>query len=630
MKQAATSILASSVFVLLVAAPARSESKVDQTVKKAVELIDKGKVDEALQSIEKLQRETGAEAQLGVSKVLTRAGKLDEALAAARKSTESPSSPAELRGQALAQLAALELRVGSSRDALAHAQEARKLSTTPETQATYIRAWARTKDPAAIAEAESLVKAAPANAAAHDALGRALAADERFDEADAAFAKAITLDPKLYRARLHRAMAKVDAGKGAEAETLALELTKLDKNLPEGWVMLGAALITKDLDKWQAAIDPAQQGVFLAPHSPYAQYWVGRIFEAAKNPQESESAYKHAVEADPDFVPAQVRLIELNWSKDVEGAATVAAKIAEDHPWHPEAQFLYGRILVKKGDYAGALDPLERAARLRPKDASVSAELGEAYRGNREYARAADFYKHAIELASDNSNYQRLYGLLLAAAKKCTEAAPLLEKAARAQPAQAGEAYFTLGWCQFQVARDSNNKDMVLQAKETALKAKAKLPPDDMKGIRLINVIDDFLSNRRRLAGTPPPPPVKEAPCDLAALYKEASGGSEGTRVRAIRKMVCAGDDAVKYLVSYLGDSSLPIKTAGAKALTGVGAPAREACPQLTSQMTDVQKASFLGPANKRMSSGDEAKLMRLQGDFVDAAREAKAKIGCK
>jgi tetratricopeptide (TPR) repeat protein len=628
MKQAATAILASSVFLLLLPASARSESKVDQTVRKAVELIDKGKVDEALQSIEKLQKETGAEAQLGVSKVLTRAGKLDEALAAARKSTESPSSPAELRGQALAQLAALELRVGSSRDALAHAQEATKLSTAPETQATYIRAWARTRDPAAIAEAESLVKAAPTNAAAHDALGRALAADERFDEADAAFARAIALDPKLYRARLHRVMAKVDAGKGAEAETLALELTKLDKNQPEGWVMLGAALITRDPEKWQAAIDPAQQGVFLAPHSPYAQYWVGRIFEAAKNPQESEAAYKHAVEADPLFAKARIALIRYQPKKDV--AATDATALIEELPLDPEVQLFGGKTLLQAGDYAGALEPLERAAARRPKNPEANAMLGDAYRANRQYAQASEVYKRAIALAPGNPEYERLYGLCLAAAKKCGEAAPLLEKAARAQPAQAGEAYFVLGWCQYQVGRDANNKDMVLQAKENGLKAKSKLPPDDMRGLRLVNMTDDFLSNRRRLAGTPPPPPVKEGSCDLAALYKEAIGGSEGARVRAIRKMVCAGDDAVKYLVSYLGDSSLAIKTAGAKALTGVGAPAREACPQLTAQIEEVQNKSFLGDTKKNLSSEDEAKVMLRRREFVDAAREAKAKIGCK
>jgi tetratricopeptide (TPR) repeat protein len=627
MKLTAIPLLSSALALLLVPVTVRAgESKVDQAVKKAYEAIDKGKADDAQKAAEKMLKDGKPEDLTGASRVLARLGKLDDAIAASRKAAAGASS-GEIRAQVLAQLASMELRVGSGREALAHSREAKGLSTSPEVQAAYIRSLARAKDPAAVTAAEALVKAAPTAAAAHDALGRALTAEERYDEADAAFAKAIALDPKLWRAQLHRVMAKIEAGKGAEAETMARQLTEADKNQPEGWTALGAAIISQDPAKWQAAVDPAQQGVFLAPHSAYAQYWAGWIFEKAGNNGEALAAYKRAVDTDPVNAKARIALLRHQRATDENAGATEAAALIDDFPFDPDVQLYAGKTLLQLGDYAAALAPLERAAERRPKSAEANAMLGDAYRANRQYAQASEVYKKAIALAPNDIKYQRLYGLCLAAAKKCGEAAPLLEKAARTQPSEAGEAYFALGWCQLQVGRETENKDMKLSALENARKAMAKGHP---KGERLVVVAEESLGNRRRLGGTPFPEPVAAPTCDLAALYKDAGSGPDIKRQSAIRKMVCAGADAVKYLVQNLGDASFPVRTAAARALTGIGAPAKEACTELGRQMEIVQKDSALGDVNKKQSSEEEAKRMLLQRDFLEASRVAREKIGCK
>jgi tetratricopeptide (TPR) repeat protein len=627
MKLTPTPFLSSVLVLLLVAAPARAaESKVDQAVKKAYEAVDKGKADEAQKTAEKMLKDGKPEDLTGASRVFARLGKLDDAIAASRKAAASPST-GEIRAQVLAQLASMELRVGSGRDALAHAREAKGLSTSPEVQAAYIRSLARAKDPAALAAAEALVKAAPTAAASHDARGRALTAEERYDEADAAFAKAIELDPKLWRAYLHRVMAKIEAGKAAEAEPMARKLTEMDKNQPEGWTALGAAIITQDAAKWQSAVDPAQQGVFLAAHSAYAQYWAGWIFEKAGNNNEALAAYKRAVETDPVNAKARMALLRHLRAADDTAGATEAGALIDDFPLDPEVQLYAGKTLLQLGNYAAALAPLERAAERRSKSPEANAMLGDAYRANRQWAQASEVYKKAIALAPNDINYQRLYGLCLAGARKCGEAAPLLEKAARLQPSEAGEAFFQLGWCQFQVGRDSENKDLKLSALENARKAMAKGHP---KGERLVVIVEESLGNRRRLGGTPFPEPVAAPTCDLAALYKEAASGPDAKRAAAIRKMVCAGTEAVKYLVQYLGDAtSYVVRIASARTLTGIGAPAKEACTELGRQMEIVQKDSALG-GNKKLSSDDEAKLMHQQGDFLEAARTAREKIGCK
>src|SRR5688500_4156319 len=117
--------------LILLPALAGADKKIDDAVAKAFGQIDRNKdiLDEPLKIADKLAKETNAEAQLGAARIYARTGKLDLAAGAARKAVElSASATPELRAQTLDQLAQLELRVASGQDALAHAQEAAKLS----------------------------------------------------------------------------------------------------------------------------------------------------------------------------------------------------------------------------------------------------------------------------------------------------------------------------------------------------------------------------------------------------------------------------------------------------------------------------------------------------------------------
>lgn len=624
MRTLATLTLIAAAFTLS-SAPARAASKIDETEAKANGQLDKGKVDDAVKSLEKLQKDPSPEAQLAVSRILNRAGKLDDALQAAQNAeTHSATAAADLRAHVLAQLAAVELRNGSSLDALAHAEAARKLSTAPEILATLVAARARTKDPQALAAADELVKASPKSAAAHDARGQALTAARRHEEALAEFTSAIPLDPKLYLAHVHRVQALLNTGRAVEAETRAGEAIKIDPNQPEGLTMLGAAKITKDPKDWKGAIEPVQQAVFLAPHSALAQYWRGRILDAAGNPNEATLAYKQAADADPGFGAA--RLAVLSRITADEAAVAEATKLADELPQDPEVQWKSGEVLVKKHDYAGALEPLERAVGADPKNGEAIAALGEAYRGNHEYGRAAEKYKVAIDLIPDNFEYQRLYGISLAASRQCRVAAPIVEKAAKRKPSDAGNLYFHLGWCQFQVARDAKSKNGVLDALDTAKKAKPLMAAEDKRALRLINVINDWLSNTRRFQGTPPPPPVEES-CDLSHLAESANAGPEETRVRSIRTMVCAGADAVKYLTSYLGDANLAVKRAAAKALGSVGPSARTACQYFSQEIENSQHRMLPSDDDKKLTPQEQLRRLTQERAFQEAAQATVTKI---
>jgi tetratricopeptide (TPR) repeat protein len=654
--------------VLLLPGLLLADKKVDDTVAKAIGQIDKDRenIDEPLKNAEKLAKDQTAEAQLGASRIYLRAGKLDLAAATAKKAVElSASAAPEVRAQALDQLAQLELRISNGKDALAHAQEAAKLAQTPDILATLARAQAKVKDPEAVDTADKLVKANPTSAAAYDALGRAQAAMGKYDEADAAFKKAVELDPKLYRAHLHRAQALVEAGKGTEAEVEARAATELDKNQPEGWSVLGQALLLKDPKNWQAAIVQAQQGAFLSPESPYTQAVVGQIFQAAGNAQQSAEAYKRALAVDPSNAKARVGLITAQvWRKEWDAATAEAAKLAEEQPNDGESQAIYGQLLIQKGDFASALEPLERAVKFLPGSAKAHALLAQGYERNHQNADAVREWEQAMKLEPGNRDwqlhyYERLANTMrasdppkpqeaIAAYKKLLELDPknataqvglgwsyylakdwqnaiaAFNAGAQAEPKLAGAAKYGIASATFQATVATKSKDTaaVRQAVDAAA---AALPAGDPNIVKLKTSLERYEKAGEAVAVEHQQQPVEEhekGP-DLGALAQDLSSNSAATRAKAARQLGGLGAPAVEYLTPVLTrDNSLIVRTAAAKALGAIGGAAKSACPYLQ-QESDKSRNRVMLPAQGVTMKGDEMMAEReLQEACMDASRK--------
>jgi tetratricopeptide (TPR) repeat protein len=688
--------------LLLVPAVVRADKKIDDTVAKAIGQLEKNRdaKDEPLKNADKLAKDPGAESQLGAARIYVAVGKLDEAKKAAAKAVEvSASGTPELRAQALSYLSAVELRAGAGKDALAHAQEAAKLSQLPEILANLANAQSRVSDPSALKTSEDLVKAAPTSAAAHSAHGTALAASGKYDEAIAELTKALELDPKDYNTQVAKARVLVDAGRGADAEIEAKKATTLDPNQGEGFAVLGAAMLLKDPSSASAAVNEAVNGSFLTPGSAYIQYTVGRIHEAAGNIGPAGTAYEAAKTIDPSLAKAQARLIQMKlWKGDVAGAATEAQQLAENQPNDGDAQLVYGRILLRnKKDFASAIVPLERAVQRLPNDADAHSLLGEAYTANRQSQDALDQFKRATELNPASPEIARSYGMLLGlnkqaaqgiavleklvrtpgykdplgyvalgllyknveparpadsvaaykkaieldpknisaqlglawalhSAKNWPEAIAAFEKTATLEPKLAGEANLGSAWSQYFATVEAKSKDMA-KTQEAYAKAKATLPASDPRPARLLSSIERYLK-----AGQAEDKPVKverqaaEEKPDLGAVVRQAAGSAGSARAAAVRSLGGFGAEAVQYLVPYLSDSSLRVRTSAAKALGAVGAPAASAVRFLQDQGDKSRERVMLPPAGVKVTAED----MMAERELQDACQEAVRKINGK
>src|SRR6185295_4711257 len=109
------------VFALALAgAPAFADQRVDDAFAKAKDQFQKGRPEDALKTLQKLP--PSAEALTALGRLQELMGNFDEAIATLQKAAEMGQGAA--KAEALAALASLELRAGTAKNAIAHAEQA--------------------------------------------------------------------------------------------------------------------------------------------------------------------------------------------------------------------------------------------------------------------------------------------------------------------------------------------------------------------------------------------------------------------------------------------------------------------------------------------------------------------------
>jgi cellulose synthase operon protein C len=451
--------------ILLLAAPAFAQSKLDQAVAKALDQIQKGRPEDAVKTMKKAADENGAEGQVALGRIQERIGNLDDAQAAYTAARGAASGPG--KSDILAAVANFTLRKGTAKDALAIANEAVAASPSAAALAAQARALVRTEDgPAALAAADKAVAAGATSALAHEARGEALVALGRSPEAEQALKKAVELDPKSAIAWARLARAQLAQSHATDAIASAKKATELDDKLGEGFAILGAAVLVDNPKNWNDAIAQAQQGAFLDPTNPNVQQAVGKIFEASGQLEQAAGAYRKALQADNSFAPARLALIQAELNRGNRDAALAEAqKAAAEMPSSPEIQMLIGEMAIRKGDFAAALGSLEKATKGLPGNPDGWALLGRAYHYNRRFDEAAEAYKKAVALTPLNVGYRTTLGLILGQAGDLEGGLAELTKVTSTPGYKDAAGWVNLGW----IYRNMNRADESIAAYKKGL-----------------------------------------------------------------------------------------------------------------------------------------------------------------
>ena len=298
----------------------------------------------------------------------------------------SSPRPARRRPRPWPRSPAMDLMRAPGKDALAHAEQAVQAEATPAALAALARAQARVQDgTAALQTADKAVAAGSTSADAHEARGEALLAAGSYDEAAAAFRKALELDPEDERSRACAWPARSSAqGQAAQAVAEARKATEADPKSGAGLRRSWAWPSWPRTRPTGATPSPRPRtAAFLNEKDPLVQVAVGKVFEGGDNLDQAALAYKKALETDPGYTPARAALLSAQVRKgDTEAALVEAQKLAAEMPQSGEIQLELGRLLLRKGDFAGATPALEKAAAASPGVAEVHALLGYAYQAH--------------------------------------------------------------------------------------------------------------------------------------------------------------------------------------------------------------------------------------------------------
>ncbi|HEY9011512.1 MAG TPA: tetratricopeptide repeat protein [Devosia sp.] len=201
------------------------------------------------------------------------------------------------------------------------------------------------------------------------------------DELDASiteFREALRLDPDFFIARRNLASTLVAAGRLEEANAVFGELVR---RWPDDVDVIGAV---GELAYAQARYDEAAalfaRASVIDARAPLFPARRGDALLAKGDVEGGIAELQRALRIDPGFVPALGSLTKHYFSTgDFLSAEPVFADFAEIAPEDAEAQAMYGQVLRLKGDPAKALEFLQRARDLRPKDLDLAEITASTY-----------------------------------------------------------------------------------------------------------------------------------------------------------------------------------------------------------------------------------------------------------
>ncbi|PYM95766.1 MAG: hypothetical protein DME04_03835 [Candidatus Rokuibacteriota bacterium] len=193
--------------------------------------------------------------------------------------------------------------------------------------------------------------------------------------------------------RLHGVLGAVHVARGETrlAEAAFLRALELEPTLISGYLAL-AQLYAKT-GKYDEALAKLHEGLRADPQNPVALVRAGMLYESKGDFVRGQQSYEQALAFAPRFVPAANNLAYLYSERggDKEKALQLARIAKEDAPDDPHVSDTLGWILYRRGIYPRALSLLRESAAKLPENPEVNYHLGMAAHksGDLETARKA-------------------------------------------------------------------------------------------------------------------------------------------------------------------------------------------------------------------------------------------------
>ncbi|MDQ8201086.1 tetratricopeptide repeat protein [Pelagicoccus enzymogenes] len=438
LKTLATLLLASLGFLFL--AGCGGSADVTSLIQKADEQIEAGKLAEAEILLKNALREEpkNPQALALVGEVYKQQGRLRDAyqvLTAVKQLNPGDAST-------LASLASIELAAGLREEALADARKALELDPSHPEAPILVAELA--SDPASAAQTTQWLESLPATPSLHAAIGslylktgNLAAASERFEqaieadpnsymgytgrfqillaqqkqeEAAAAFAKAAEVAPPRSGIRIRYAQ-YLQQTEGDEASMAALDeiLEAAPDYLP---ALAQAAELAAKMEQDEVSKKLVDRALKLDPIDPTALRVKGTLLVLDEKIDEAISQLEKTLELYPEDVKANYQIALAYLAKrDLGKAKSRLARVVQRVPGHLEANALLSTIQVQEEDYSGAIITLEKFLEASPNSMQGYLLLAEVYNRKGDSEAAVAIYKQLEAAQPENPQIDYLSGL---------------------------------------------------------------------------------------------------------------------------------------------------------------------------------------------------------------------------
>lgn len=272
----------------------------------------------------------------------------------------------------------------------------------------------------ALTQLDSLAKQTPEPAGVEHLRGLIFYEQNNLTEADAAFAKALTQDPKDTEAMQMRGVTLFRMGKAADAIPL---LEQARASVPD------------------ANIDP--------------NYVLGVSYMQVGRNDDARHAFAAQYNFPPDSAAAYLLAARMFFHQENTPVARASAtKAVQLDPNLPLAHQLLGEIALAAGDTATAITEFQKEVQINPLNGEVYDRLGDAYLRNKQYPEAQHALDRAVLLEPNATGPYILLGKLMLGRQNPVMAGMYLERARQMDPGNY-MTHYLLG----QVYRAEGRKD---------------------------------------------------------------------------------------------------------------------------------------------------------------------------
>jgi tetratricopeptide (TPR) repeat protein len=251
--------------------------------------------------------------------------------------------------------------------------------------------------PAAVQALQSYLAQRPDDATVQFQLGYAYSEMHRWDEAQAAYKKAIALDAKLAPAHLNLGLVLLERDPAAAIEPFARAAELVPDKARPRYLL---ALAYERGGNLSAAVEQYQAAEKIDAKDYEVRFALGRALLRGNRAPEAESEFREALAIRADSTPARLGLAEsLRTQKKLEAAAEEFAAYLDRQPQDRDARIERAAILSDLARHDQALEELDRADVAAPPSLESLKLRAAIYMQRKQWPQAAEALQKAFPLA---------------------------------------------------------------------------------------------------------------------------------------------------------------------------------------------------------------------------------------